>query len=118
MACECDRTSDDVRMRLAENAAMCCVCPFADDPGIRAVNCTVHNTPIADRVRGTCPRGFHPVEGIVTWLGIRWYGVPYPVRVWLWIVHPSHRRPSWWPGCGCIKFLKDWTGKRAQVGVH
>lgn len=113
MAC-CETKSLDI----AGRAAMCCVCPHADEPGIRATACTVNGKPMATCIPQGCPIGRHPVDGIVTWLGIRWYGVPYPVRVWLWIAHPSHRKPSWWPGCGCVKVLKDRWVKSPVVGVH
>jgi hypothetical protein len=58
-------------------------------------------------------------DGIVTWLGIDWYGVPYPLRLWViaWRVLVVTSRgetmeipdPSVFSGCGCIKRLKDWV---------
>jgi len=50
-----------------------------------------------------------PVDGVVHWAYLDWYGVPYPLRLLLWaddkITHPRKL-----PGCGCLKILKDlWT---------
>lgn len=58
-------------------------------------------------------------DGIVTWLGMDWYGVPYPLRLWViaWRVLANAANgdtvevpePSVFSGCGCIKRLKDWV---------
>lgn len=56
-------------------------------------------------------------DGIVTWLGIDWYGIPYPLRLWVIarrvFAHAAKGEavdvpdPSVFSGCGCIKRLKD-----------
>lgn len=43
---------------------------------------------------------------IYKWGGVRWYGIPYPVRIARWILLRHHPRPSHWHGCGCIVKLK------------
>jgi hypothetical protein len=58
-------------------------------------------------------------NGIVTWLGIDWYGIPYPLRLYViaWRVLAVTSRgetvevpsPDVFAGCGCIKRLKDWV---------
>lgn len=58
-------------------------------------------------------------NGIVTWLGVDWYGIPYPLRLWViaWRVLANAANgdtvevpePSVFSGCGCIKRLKDWV---------
>lgn len=64
-----------------------------------------------------CPRDNHPdPHGVVRWLGLRFYGVPMPVRLAAWWFHGSHRRPGFWPGCGCAKWFKDlWTTLRPST---
>lgn len=55
-----------------------------------------------------CPRGNHPDKaGVIQWCGLAWYGVPAPIRWAARVLHPSHRAFHWWPGCSCIKPLKD-----------
>ena len=56
--------------------------------------------------------------GIVTWLGVRWYGVPMPARVWIWIrQRPELGREAWRPGdfdgCGCAVRVKGWLSRGA-----
>ena len=51
--------------------------------------------------------------GVVTWLGVRWHGVPYPARLWVCLrewaeVGSDAHRPSDFAGCGCVVRLKDW----------
>lgn len=58
-----------------------------------------------------CPRKKHPGEdGRVRWLGLKWEGVPYPVRFYVWFrwmrdkpMRAFVRAPQ---GCGCIAGLK------------
>lgn len=49
-------------------------------------------------------------DGFVRWLGVRWNGLPWPLRIALWA---CYRKRGWtWakvralPGCGCIARLK------------
>lgn len=41
---------------------------------------------------------------IQVWLGIRWVGLPFPVRIWRALIYGA----DWhtYPGCGCIWKLK------------
>lgn len=51
-------------------------------------------------------------RGVVRWLGVEWYGVPYPLRIVLrilWRIPPRRL-----PGCGCIKPLKDLLTRRYE----
>ena len=45
-------------------------------------------------------------DGVIRWLGLDWYGVPYPVRLRL-VRDGKLTHQSKLPGCGCIKVLKD-----------
>jgi hypothetical protein len=103
------------------NAAMCAACPALGrkmwGPGrehwVTQAVCTVDGR--AFDLRGQraaewpCPKGWHADErGMVRWLGIRWRGVPYPLRVRLrrWGVE-FKRGPL--PECGCMDRVKAWT---------
>jgi len=101
MSCGC-QSNPDTHTR----AAMCCVCPdYAHEVGV----CGLSQRPVAMHIRGQlpCHAGSHPNEaGVVVWCGVRWIGVPMPVRLWLWVVSPKHPKPSAFGGCGCILFLK------------
>ena len=73
-----------------------------------AITCTVLGRPIADLVRRSepCPEGRHPdADGIVRWAGVRWFGVPEPLR-WA-IVWALGREPRGLHGCGCIAAVKQ-----------
>lgn len=60
--------------------------------------------------------------GVVRWIGVDWYGVPFPLRlIAVWAMHGNLRRRGLasrgrramlrlFAGCGCVKRLKDaWT---------
>jgi hypothetical protein len=123
-------------------AAMCLVCPSARRVrGVLMCNASQANTLL--HIRGKpCPEHRHPSPaGVVRWLGIDWYGVPYPVRLWLAHAPKAARRvvtllagspwhdrlaalarqqplskPSALPGCGCIKRLKDaWINMKGYL---
>ena len=88
-------------------AAMCLTCLDADRGfGMDAIHCTVSGKTIETHVLQsdlTCPEGKHPdSDGCITWGGVRWYGVPMPVR---WLLRRKLTGPL--SGCGCIKLLKD-----------
>jgi len=87
-------------------AAMCSACPKAG-----LVMCLVDGKALINHARTvTCPIGRHPKNGVVTWLGINWYGTPLPIRFLLkWRGKITQRRLL--PGCGCIKRLKDVVDK-------
>ncbi len=61
-----------------------------------------------------CPRGPDD-RGLVRWLGIRWRGVPWPVKMVLsdevmcgWLGHDRPGRMEDMPGCGCSDRVKGW----------
>lgn len=114
MGCGCGTKGDD-RGRERSCAVMCHVCPERQDE-----TCTVKDMPCGDivRLRLACPMHHHPDgAGVLVWLGVRWYGVPMPIRA-MW---PLLRRLHRWdrlsgplPWCGCVKYLKDRWG--ATIG--
>lgn len=103
MTCRCQGQLDLRRTR----AAMCVACPRA-----RAyVICSVDGR--ATRGRALCPLGRFPDRlGLVRWLGLRWRGVPWPLRV----LDDDLAGVSL-PGCGCVDALKrawEWIVKAAR----
>jgi hypothetical protein len=99
------------------NAAMCVACEHTDrtcgeDWQKGAVLC-VDGKPASDKVRdSSCPMGRHmdPKTRRILWMGVWWRGVPLPVRLWAWALHPKHPMPRTFEGCGCMHRLKAfWT---------
>jgi hypothetical protein len=71
----------------------------------RSVNRLPTNTPIPPAVR---------LVGLYEWLGMKWFGLPYPVRLWRKWVRGDR---ATYPGCGCIVWLKrltTWGGIKAR----
>ena len=111
--CTCS-TSPDAQVA----ALMCGVCPKLAREGPGAfVTCTVDGAVSCSR---PCPRGRHPGDdGRLRWLGVTWYGFPWPLRWWasagLYVETVGRGRAiaDWFalPGCGCIKPLKDLWGR-------
>lgn len=104
MTCRCTSTVD-----LRSRAAMCHTCIYAEHAPNAfvggAISCTIEGGKLLEK----CPKGkFGESAGVVKWLGLEWYGVPYPIRLALWICHPKHPKPSGFTGCGCLKVVKDW----------
>ncbi len=70
-----------------------------------------------------CPLGRHTVaerDGVVVWMGLRWHGVPEPVRVELAVRGVKLRGGQPLPGCGCLVWLKLWAermGGAAEVAA-
>lgn len=55
-------------------------------------------------------------DGTVRWLWLRWYGLPWPYRLWLWSL--GGPRPRSWAGCGCLVAAKRaaaWAGFRIRL---
>ena len=106
MSCGCAADTDKMRTR----AIMCetCVHPLRNE---RWSALTCNGKPVQAYILGaeSCPRGRHPDDkGMVTWLRIRWYGAPFPLRYVcrFWLTKQA-------AGCGCIARLKDgWTKAR------
>ena len=86
-------------------AAMCVACPFRNGEVCRVsgLNARKDHALLLD-----CWLGWHPRGGTLgfPFPFVRWYGVPYPVRAWLWL-RRKISRPSALPGCGCLAILKD-----------
>jgi len=92
--CQCSHT-DARRTR----SAMCAACPRLRNWTV----CSIDNQPASGRTH--CPKGRFPdAHGVVRWMRVRWYGVPYPLRVTVAALRAA-RKPL--PGCGCIVRLKD-----------
>lgn len=81
---------------------ICASCKHADDHAA----CTIDGHPIGWHVQGgKCPKGKQADHyGHVRWLGVKWLGIPRPVRWW----HNLTEKLQWdqVPGCGCILWLK------------
>lgn len=127
MSCpNCQMSAPDAAMIRRGRALMCQVCPEAihaegDFWGLRgggAVICTVSGRLVRDHVQTcapSCPLERHPDHsGIVRWLGVRWLGVPAPIRwaMFWWLKGPL-------AGCGCSVFWKSrWVRFRAIVRTN
>lgn len=83
---------------------MCAVCPARwTREGV--IQCTLDGRACVDHVkRGDCPKGRYPAQdGSVRWMGVRWIGMPKPLRWRFWWLY--RRRPRV-DGCGCVLRLK------------
>lgn len=119
MSCGCGgKGASSPPERARDHAAMCEVCPHARrGPSLTlrssAVWCDAapgRGQPVMVRVTiEDCPVGTFDRGPLVRWLGVMWYGVPMPVRLWLRLTHPKRPRVGSFGGCGCIKRLKDLT---------
>jgi len=57
-----------------------------------------------------CPRGWHPDKrGRVRWARLSWAGVPFPIRLYLYL-RDGEGDPAQWvarfTGCGCVRAIK------------
>ncbi len=104
MSCGCGKPAPD----LSPAAIMCGACPRRRG----FIECRVDGKPMLSR---PCPKGKHPDDvGRVRWLGIRWHGIPAPIR-WYGLAGLYAKtlgigaRVKWrdLPGCGCVVRLKD-----------
>ena len=111
MPCGCNAKSKP-SPSLASKAAMCHLCPHGERDGVGVVACTISGKDIlqATASDAVCPLGRHPdADGIVVWWGLRWLGVPEPLR-WR-LVWDLGREPRHLDGCGCIAAIKaSWLG--------
>jgi len=85
---------------------MCAVCngnrPYCPRSG-RPVTLHINGEP--------CPRGCHPDKrGRVRWARVAWSGVPFPLRLWLYLCIDDRRELAEFvdsfAGCGCIRSVK------------
>lgn len=100
-------------------AVMCMLCPERQGD-----ICTVTQLTVSTMMRQGCPRGHHPdspFDITLQWLGLRWYGVPAPLR-WTMRLLAALRvvRPLTGPlaGCGCVAPLKDRYERVRAWGKH
>ena len=107
MGCRCRETVPQID-RVADRAAMCQTCRHARRASNgSAIACTITSRDIGSIVvdRASCPIARHPDDdGIVRWMGLRWMGVPEPLRwrlVWM-----LRREPRGLRGCGCVAAIK------------
>lgn len=111
--CTCPSPLPTVDRRTA--AMVCHFCHLAEHDAVSAwvvgaVRCTVSGRPISEHVMAVgCPLGYHPTVArpVVGGVVVDWHGLPMWKRWALWAAHPKHPKPSSFPGCGCIRWLKD-----------
>lgn len=121
MACGCQ--ANLVLVDPGARAAMCDTCPrVARAKGVdgiaRGVRCTVNGADVGSlvmRPSATCPRGRWPdATGVVRWLGVRWSGVPMPLRHRL---EQRYGRAVRLSACGCVAGLKRfWIEEQEGLG--
>ena len=116
MACGCGKKSTgtvpascgvSLPIIYLERAAMCRVCPERQSVGPGDLGwCPLVGAGVGLALEGgLCPIGHHPgSDGKLKWLGVKWRGIPYPVRLWLRVRHGT--ATGKWPGCGCVDRLK------------
>lgn len=75
MACGCGGNPSAAKI----NAGVCLAC---GDAAAGLTVCSIDGQPLtAHAMRGSCPAGRHlSKQGTVQWLGIRWYGLPWPIK--------------------------------------
>lgn len=95
MTCTCSAKALD-------RAAFCFLCPHGGSARENVVACSIDGKPLVGRTK--CAAGCFG-DGWIEWLGVRWYGVPIPLR---WLLRVRVKVPL--SGCGCVVRLKDvWT---------
>lgn len=112
MACGCSQSPEAIASTRT-NAARCGMCIYAthgpDAINQGAVLC-YDGVPIVGRT--ACPRGYFG-DGFVRWLGVKWYGLPAPMRWFLWAMKRTHPASRSFSGCGCSVRLKSaWEGRK------
>ena len=105
--------------RRREQAAACMSCEWSGpNSGPTATTCDFDGQSIALHVNGyPCPIARAPgKDGMSKDFGMRWIGLSFPRRLYLWLVHPKHPRPSRFVGCGCLAWLKSFVsgGKHTE----
>lgn len=113
MSC-CQQSQRD-RERIILRAACCKARCIASD---RCPVSGVELIPLAIDPAAKCPADRWPnPRGRVTWMGVRWIGLPLPLLPVLWAM--LGRIPKALPGCGCILWLKVYAArlKRWKRGV-
>lgn len=110
----------DPRAVLLERTAICTLCA-----GGGSAYCPVTSQPVVLYLSGApCPKRRHPDEsGLVRFLGILWFGFPWPLRWVFWwrlrnkgLGRLGDRRAFFakFPACGCIARLKVLTWQAAE----
>lgn len=81
----------------------------SDCPGSRRVTPPRGTFRVGRRERAALAivRWAKPIAGSTwyRWIGLRWEGMPWPLRVAAAALSPRFRRQNW-PGCGCILVLR------------
>ena len=81
---------------------ICASCKYADSQAA----CTIDGYPLGHHIQGgACPKKKQADDnGHVPWMGMKWLGIPSPVRWW----HNRTKETRWdqVPGCGCVVWLK------------
>ncbi len=117
--CTTCQQSGELRDIVRTNHAMCRACPHAPAPGAATARCGLSGVALTVSVLAAgdrCPAGRHTTaarQGVVTWKGADWYGVPATIRIDLEAAGVKFKEPL--PGCGCNKALKD-AAERLGVG--
>ncbi len=117
MGCNCNAAVNTREMRQVR-ASICGPC--AGDSQV----CRYDAQPVSVHIMGhPCPAGKHPgADGLVRWMGIRWRGQPWPLRIWLWTTRYNDR--DWdafkvkIPLCGCIDRLKSLWERWVSASIH
>lgn len=108
LACNCTLSAADQLALRQTRAAACGLCAGESN------RCPYDSQLVSIHILGhPCPAGKHPgIDGLVRWMGMKWRGQPWPLRVWLWTTRYNDR--DWpvfkgkFPGCGCIDLFKTW----------
>lgn len=93
----------------SDRRIMCSICRHHDKKIkiCTKTNLTINKTLVSPKPR--CPLGKHDKD--IKWMFLRWKGIPYPIRVYLYLFNKFHRKPKNFQRCGCISKLKDFTTK-------
>lgn len=70
------------------------------------VRVTIDGAPVPKPQPKSCGGCSGGAVEIVRWIGVRWFGVPAPVRHWRFFCTYSWTAPAEYGGCGCIFKLK------------
>jgi len=114
MTCGCKQKHLSQNVKKSR-AAMCASCPeyverCNDVSGCNTDGfCNLSQSKVYLHINGKeCPLyAFPDKDNIVLWCGIHWYGVPFPIRLYLYLFHPKHPKISSFDSCGCIVFFKN-----------
>lgn len=110
MSCGCKLSRIPLHV-IQTTAAMCSSCSErkGKDCDVTGITTQWH------RAHMQCPRRKFPdAAGVVTWMGVRWIGVPWPIRLWL-VATAGVERPEDFSGCGCLVAAKGLVARLAAL---